>query len=849
MIDFNDLLAANPEGELRGSLPSPVRLSRFCFDSRLVEPGDLFVAVRGLGGDGHDFIYDACARGARALLVESTESTESELIPTLVVPNTVAALEKYGAFVVKAWKPRIIAVTGTVGKTATKELVAEVLSRKYSVFRTPGNYSGRYGLAIALGGLLPEHEVAVVEMATGHFGELAAMCAIAPPEIGIVTAVDAAHLLSLGDIEGVAREKSTLISSLSADGLGLLNADDTRVMRMQTLTQAPTFSFGSSEQATYRHGEVRVSVEGTAFDVETPIWAGPVRTSWLGAHAAKSVLVGFAVAERFGIEPHEVVETVSKLPFIPGRLSPLSGLRGSRILDDSYNAAPVSMISGLDTLAALSANTRIAILGDMNELGRESESYHREVGRRASEVVDLLVTLGNAGAWIADEAKRYGLRSDQVAITFTHEDAFVAVEDHLTPETTVLVKGSAPSRMERVVRRLLANPAVAPDVLVRQDLGRRDTVVVKPDRPTWLEIDLGAIAHNVRTLVAKADGSQVMVVLKADAYGHGAIQVAHTAIRNGATQCGVACVPEAQILRNAGIDAPILVLGYTPGWQAREAVGLNLTLSVFDTKTAVAYAQAAEALNLTAKVHVKVDTGMHRLGVDYREAAAFVRAIAKLPNVDVAGIFTHFAMADDRSERGLAITAGQLRRFNDVLNDLGNSGERPPIAHAANSAALLSRSDAGYDLVRPGIAVYGLPPDPSIPVPELIPSLAWKSQVAQVHQLEIGEAVGYGQLWAAEQKSSVATVPVGYADGFRRAPNTWQYVLVRGQRAPVIGRVSMDQIGINVTGIQEIRPGDEVVLIGAQGTETLPATLVAEWLGTSCYEVVSEILARVPRIS
>ena len=190
MIRLDDLLAADPGLEVRGPAHEG-RYARFCFDSRLVEDGDLFVAVRTQRGDGHDHVADAVARGARAVLVEDPAAVPDGT-PALVAGDTVLAMERYGAHVVRAWGPRVVAVTGTVGKTGTKELVADVLATRFTVFRTPGNYSGRFGLAVALGGLRPEHEVAVVEMATGHFGEIDAMCAMAPPEVGVVTAVGAA---------------------------------------------------------------------------------------------------------------------------------------------------------------------------------------------------------------------------------------------------------------------------------------------------------------------------------------------------------------------------------------------------------------------------------------------------------------------------------------------------------------------------------------------------------------------------------------------------------------------------------------------------------------------------------
>ena len=848
MIRLDDLVAANPDLAVRGP-DHEGRYERFCFDSRLVEVGDLFVAVRTERGDGHDHAADAVARGARAVLADDPGSLPDD-VPVLVVDDTVGAMERYGAYVVRTWAPRVVAVTGTVGKTGTKELVADVLATRFTVFRTPGNYSGRFGLAVALGGLRPEHEIAVVEMATGHFGEIDAMCAMAPPEVGVVTAVGAAHLVALGDVEGVAREKGALLAHLPTDGLAVLSADDPRVMDLSPRSTAPVVSVGTSVDADYRAEEIVVGFGGTRCVCAHDGWRAEVTVPWLGEHSAQAALVGLAVGDHFGIDRGAAVAAIGRLDPLPGRLRPLAGAGGATILDDTYNAAPRSVHAGLDALAALPSGCRVAVLGDMAELGEAAEELHRAVGRSAARVVDLLVTQGNAAAWIADAAMGAGLPPDRVAITFTPEDAAAEAAGRLGPDTVVLVKGSAASRMERVVGLLLdGDDDGAAGLLVRQDRAWQSIRVVQPDRPTWLEIDLSAIAGNVRHLADRAGDAEAMVVLKADAYGHGAVQVAHTALRNGATWLGVACVPEARALRRAGIRAPVLVLGYTPAWQGREAVGLDLTLAVFDLETARGLGRAARALDSTVSVHVKVDTGMHRLGVQPADVNGFVAALGEVDGLRVTGIFTHFASADDVSAAGLAVTDAQMARFAQVLDGLESVGMLPATVHAANSAGLLCRDDARFDLVRPGIAVYGLPAGPDVPVAGLRPALAWKSQVAQVHDLPAGAAVGYGQTWTAARPSRVATVPVGYADGLRRAPDTWRHVLVRGCPAPVVGRVSMDQISIDVTDVPGTRRGDEVVLIGRQGSEELPATLVAEWLGTSCYEVVAGILARVPRVN
>jgi alanine racemase len=342
---------------------------------------------------------------------------------------------------------------------------------------------------------------------------------------------------------------------------------------------------------------------------------------------------------------------------------------------------------------------------------------------------------------------------------------------------------------------------------------------------------------------------RVLASLKADGYGHGALKVARTVLHNGASMLGVATVSEAIPLREAGIAAPILVFGYVPLWQMREAVRLDLTVTIYASEAARALARAAQALGKTARVHVKVDTGMGRLGIrseQLDEILALVREVRDLPGLELEGIFTHFAKADAED---LTHARLQLARFQNVLQAIEAEGMRPPLVHAANSAATFSLPEARFDMVRPGIALYGLDPSPEVRLPAgFRPALSFKTQVAQVKLIPAGEGISYGCTYITERPTWIAVLPVGYADGFRRAPATWGSVLIHGQEAPILGRVCMDQSMVDVSHIPGVRVGDEVVLIGRQGQAALTAETVAGRLGTINYEVVSEILARVPRV-
>jgi alanine racemase len=317
---------------------------------------------------------------------------------------------------------------------------------------------------------------------------------------------------------------------------------------------------------------------------------------------------------------------------------------------------------------------------------------------------------------------------------------------------------------------------------------------------------------------------------------------------NGATWLGVAALPEVVAIREAGIDAPILLLGYTPAWQARAALRYHARITLFSLEVAQAVSKAAAALNLTARVHIKVDTGMHRLGVQPDEVVAFVRALQALPHIEIEGIFTHFSVADGDDAFSRAYTTEQIATFQGVLTELAAHDIKIPLVHAANSAGTLAWKDAHFNMVRPGIALYGLAPSAAIPIDAFRPALSWKTQVAQVRTLPSGSYVSYGATYQTQGVERIATIPVGYADGFRRAPHHWGSVLVRGQRAPIVGRVCMDQTMVNVTHIPDVQAGDEVVLIGKQGNDAITAEAVAAQLGTIAYEVVAEILARVPRV-
>jgi alanine racemase len=873
---YLDLLLKATQGQL-ASQSSQTQFTAFSHDSRQLLPGELFVAVRGERSDGHDYLLDAIQRGATGLLIEervlntllqdTLTSLQQSSITIIVVEDTRMALRAYAAFILQEWHPTVIAVTGSVGKTSTKEAIASVLASSFATFRSWQNYNDLLGLPLSLGRLEKRHEYAVVELGCDHPGEITQLCQIARPHIGVLTNISPVQMQYFANIAQLAHELLTLFTSLREQGSAVFNADDEWTTKL--LPQISTFkdhtynflaftpSLARNIQATWDGVQCTLPLSSTEQqDAEESI---QLTSHLLGVHSVSTLLATYTVARHCGLQPTEIQRALAQLQPLVGRLNPLEGVHTARLLDDTHNASPLSLHAGLETLKTLPARRRIAILGDMLALGDFSSEAHMQAGREAARSVDYLITRGERAALMAEAAQQAGLPAEHIVVTATHEDAARAAQDCLKhasadlSSAAVLIKGSEDMRMEKVTELLMAHPIEAPERLVRQTPGWKQIVVMRPDRPTWVEIDLSAIGSNTRRIKEIVGPHvRVLVSLKADAYGHGALKVARTALHNGASMLGVATVSEAVPLREAGITAPILVFGYVPPWQMREAIRLDVTVTLYALETALALSRAALALGKKVKVHAKIDTGMARLGVRAEQSDEVMKLIAKIveleqEGLEFEGIYTHLATADSSDQTHALL---QIERFQHILQLVEKEGWRPPIVHAANSAAMLSLPQARFDMVRPGIAIYGLDPSQDVRLPQgFRAALSFKTQVSQVKMLPAGECISYGCTYITARPTRIAVLPVGYADGFRRAPANWGSVLIAGQEAPLLGRVCMDQSIIDVTHIaQEVRMGDEVVLIGRQGQATLTAEQVAERLGTINYEVVSEILARVPRV-
>ncbi len=361
-------------------------------------------------------------------------------------------------------------------------------------------------------------------------------------------------------------------------------------------------------------------------------------------------------------------------------------------------------------------------------------------------------------------------------------------------------------------------------------------------RPVWAEIDLDAVAHNVRLLASRARPGRLYAVVKANAYGHGAVAVGRTALQAGAAALAVACVDEAEELRRAGIADPILVLGHTPASEAARVVALGLQVAVGGIELVEALSAAARAGGGEVPLHLEVETGFHRHGLALEDLVRVAERARALPGVRVQALFTHFATADEEDQ---AFTRTQFEALREASRRLPWIEER----HASASAGILLAPELALESVRPGIALYGYhPASDRAPALDLRPVLSLRSRLVRLGEIEVGATVGYGRTWTARRRSRIGLLMCGYADGYRRGFGNRAHALVRGRRVPVVGRISMDMCTVDVTDVPEVAVGDVATLLGQDGAARVDADELARLADTISYEILAAVAARVPRL-
>ncbi|NRT73484.1 alanine racemase [Clostridium beijerinckii] len=368
-------------------------------------------------------------------------------------------------------------------------------------------------------------------------------------------------------------------------------------------------------------------------------------------------------------------------------------------------------------------------------------------------------------------------------------------------------------------------------------------------RPVYAEIDLDAIAYNMKNIKNLAKDKEVIAVVKADCYGHGALDAVPTLLENGASRLAVAVLTEGIELRNDNINAPIMILGYTPSYLNEELIKYDLEQTVYDLDYAKELSKTALSLNKKAKIHIAIDTGMGRIGfLPTEKAIDDICKICSLEGLEVIGIFTHFSTSDEKDKE---YTNEQFEKFKDLLKKLSNLNIEIPIKHVSNSGAIMDMPETYLDAVRAGIILYGYYPSNEVKKENLSlkPALTLKATITRVQEMDAGMSISYGRTFKTKRRSLIATIPIGYADGYSRLLAKNAKVIINGQFAPIVGRICMDQCMIDITDINsDIKVGDEVIILGEQDGLRFNADNFAEIMGTINYEILCMLKYRIPRV-
>ncbi len=803
-------------------------------DSRqLMGPNTLFVALAGPHFDGHQFVEAAFEAGAAAALVSRQWGEEyGGEKPLIAVDDTLRALQAFAG----AWRARfnipVVGITGSNGKTIVKDMLAAILGRQMTIYKSPGSYNSQVGVALAMLGIRQEHELAIIEAGISQVGEMEYLQEMIRPTDGILTNIGLAHVAGLGDRDTTAREKRKLFDRLT--GAVVVPADEPRLSSemfhvKRIAVGAPNDPDGPGPDCDLAICDVEELEQGFRFFL---CWSAgrqiPVSLAVPGRHNIENAAAAAAMAAHLGADDRAIAEGLATYSLAEMRLEMHTTSADITLINDTYNADPTSVRAALSVMDRYAGRQRrVAILGDMLDLGSRGPSAHHQIGAHvARHRLDKLFCVGDLARHIADGARASGMDDERVECVDDLESLHGRLESWLEPGDVVLFKASRGIGLERAARRLIESVA-----------------------PTRQYIDLEAIGENFHTLRRHVGQDvKVMAVVKSFGYGNDATRISQTLVREGVDALAVAFPDEAIPLRKRGIKVPILVTN-ARAEEADKFVKYDLQPLIYNEKVAAALARQCRRRGTNLGVHLAVDTGMRRAGLRAEEVGDFVDKLSSWPSLYVAGVMTHFAAADIPEEDDF--TGRQIQLFNDVVQTLKKRGVEPPLVHAANTAAAWRFPQARFDMVRIGLGLYGFSPSKAVGEsmdPQVRPALRFTTRILHIHDVEPGESVGYGRTWRADQPRTIATLAAGYNDGFPYFLSNRGQVLINGRRCPVVGSVCMDVTVVDITDAGDVDVGDEAVLFGRQGDAEIHIDEWAEIGGTINYELLCNISPRVRRI-
>jgi alanine racemase len=821
-------------GELRGaSAPlvsaSSVTIDRVCTDSRGASPGALFVALKGQQTDGHRFLADAFRNGASAAIVAQDSLAGSVLDaawPVVVVPDPLLGLQALARWHRHEYFQRVLAITGSNGKTIVKDALKLLLAGRQALV-SPGSYNSQLGLPLAVLSAEKPEPLAILEVGISAPGEIVALEEIARPDYGILTNIGLAHVAALGNRESIAQEKMKLFERISKDGWLLLPADEPTLDAPAKNIKCTIHRIGDKNQLLCLT-PISLSADGQV--LELSIASQETRNVTVKTRSPEIIsdlhYAAYA-AYLLGVPLEEIAAALDNYAPTSTRMELWSSPQGIRIINDGSSSDPISVHAALRsaTLGASRSGRKIFAFAGMRELGSSSAREHAQVGAQAAECgFSHLFLVGNGElATTAEGYKRVRPEGNVFQVKSADElkDRLLPL---LRPGDTVLFKGPRNAGMVKAVRDL--SGAIA-------------------QRCLW--VNLAAIEGNIARFRRHCGGSvHIVAMLKAMAYGTELAQLGSWMSQLGIHHVGVSSANEGVAVRKTGADQDILVF-LSEREDVDNLLTYRLTPVIYSAELVDAFAAALQGSGRMLDVHLKVDTGMHRLGVPSATAVELAQRIRSSGVMRLTGVCTHFASAEDPASDDF--TRQQIAAFDQVIAALQTDGFENLQIHAANTAGAIRFPEAHYNMVRIGLGLYGIyPSNAARKIIDLELAVGVTSRITSIQEFASGDTLGYNRTFTAKRRTKVGIVPFGYDDGLPWQLSGAGQVLVEGRTAPIVGRISMDQMQIDLTDIPDASIGAEVLLYGTHNGHTLRPEQVSQMAGTIPYELLTRLGERVHRI-
>jgi alanine racemase len=792
-------------------------------DSRkLVFPSStLFFAITTSTGDGHIYIQELYLSGVRnfvvAVLPELDQFPDASFF---VVPDVVKALQQLAIHHRSQFNYPVVGITGSNGKTIVKEWLNHLLQHKYQIVRSPRSFNSQLGVPLSIWGMNQDNNLAIFEAGISRQDEMLVLQQIIQPTIGLITNIGEAHSDGFISIADKLKEKLSLFKGVDVlvyckDHV-LIDQQVNEALKNKAINNTYAWSRSSTTANVFLHKIERQHRTTTLF-VRIGVKEISFVIPFIDEVAIENAMHCFTMASYMGVA-EEVMVYMQDLPPLSMRLEMVDGQLGSRIINDSYNADLSGLLSALDFMGIQNPSWgRSVILSDISGINQDAEKVYTHLSSYLkSKKVKRLYGVGSV-----IQQYRHCFTRNHIDCLFFKETEELLRNIHVSDfrDELVLIKGARNFRFERV-GELLEN---------------------KKHR-TRLEVDLSAIAQNLHQYKSSLKPStKLMVMVKAFSYGAGSFEIANLLQYNHVDYIAVAYTDEGVELRRAGIRLPIMIMN-TEEESFSSLVAYNLEPELYSIEISNAFAQFLSKEGISHDpVHVKLDTGMHRLGFEEKDLQEFFQQSTIQHLMHVKSVFTHFVASEDPGKDDF--TQRQLALFNQLCTSLQQNLEYGFIRHAANTSAIKRHPDAQLDMVRLGIGLYGV--DPSGDVSVLSEAIALKTTIAQIRKVKQGETVGYGGKTILSRDSCIATIRIGYADGYPRTlGNGRGTVMINGHLVPTVGSVCMDMTMLDITDYPEISLNDEVLVFGADKS----IVQLAKEAGTIPYEIMTGITQRVPRV-